>query len=168
MNQAELKKCAEKLKYDPDTGEFTWLVGRRGTAKAGTIAGGISTARGKKYRLIMVDGTRYRAHHLAWLFAHGVMPTNELDHINGDGLDNRISNLRLVSHKENAKNQKKPSNNTSGVVGVYFSKAENKWKAMICVDYKPIWLGTFVEKSEAIKARKEAELEHGFHKNHGQ
>ena len=80
-----------------------------------------------------------------------------IDHINRNRLDNRKSNLRIVTLQENSLNQSVYKNNTSGVPGVLFNKSKNKWEASIQINRKRIYLGTFVNKEDAIKARKEAE-----------
>lgn len=85
---------------------------------------------------------------------------NELiDHINGNKLDNRKCNLRIVDYSKNAMNSKTPSNNTSGIKGVYWDKRSNKWEAAIQINMKKKSLGYFKNKEDAIKARKEAEKE---------
>lgn len=77
----------------------------------------------------------------------------EVDHINGDGLDNRKENLRIVTKAENAMNRSRSSkNNHSGFKGVSFYKRLNKWQAYINKDRKFIFLGYFDAKIEAAKA----------------
>lgn len=80
-----------------------------------------------------------------------------VDHINGDKLDNRKQNLRIVTNQENCMNRKIVSNNTSGTTGVYWNKTAKKWQAQIVLKQKFIYLGCFDNKEDAIKARKEAE-----------
>lgn len=80
-----------------------------------------------------------------------------VDHINGDKLDNRKCNLRIVTKSQNGMNSKTPSNNTSGVKGVYWDKRSEKWEASIQINMKKRCLGYFKEKEDAIKARREAE-----------
>lgn len=75
-----------------------------------------------------------------------------VDHINGDGLDNTKSNLRICTNSENLHNREKSVNNTSGYKGVYFEKSRNKWKAQIMINYKLINIGRFNTKEEAAKA----------------
>lgn len=84
-----------------------------------------------------------------------------VDHINGDTLDNRRSNLRICSHKQNIRNAKAiRSNNTSGHRGVAMIKKSGRWLARICVDYKNIHIGCFSKKEEAIAAYKESAKKH--------
>ncbi len=150
------------LIYHEDSGLFTWKNKGRGRKK-GSIAGTIS----KGYIKIRYMGTRYEAHRLAWLYAHGVFPDGDIDHINQDRADNRISNLRVVSKIENNKNKGKYITNTTGCTGVYWVNERNRWIARIGVDKKYIHLGCFVEYHEAVNARKNAEVLYGYHENHG-
>jgi hypothetical protein len=86
---------------------------------------------------------------------------NELvDHINGDRLDCRNENLRIVTQSQNAMNAKKPNNNTSGIKGVSFSKTHNKWRAYITANKKQIDLGRFNNFEDAVNARLQAEKQH--------
>jgi hypothetical protein len=78
------------------------------------------------------------------------------DHINGDGLDNRRSNLRLATATQNGANRKLSSNNTSGVSGVWWDMRLKKWRAQIKVNRRMIPLGQFIEKQAAILARQNA------------
>jgi len=92
-----------------------------------------------------------------------------VDHINHNGLDNRIENIRLVTCIENSRNCRITKRNSSGFVGVYFRKdrGNGRWVAKICVKNRLIYVGSFKSKKSAIKARKLANLRYGFHKNHG-
>lgn len=81
-----------------------------------------------------------------------------IDHIDGNPLNNKISNLRKCSNADNLKNRVKiPSNNTSGIIGVRFRKDRNKWYSEIQADGETIRLGSYANKEDAIKARKDAE-----------
>jgi len=74
-----------------------------------------------------------------------------------DIFDNRKTNLRVCTARENTLNGKVPKNNTSGVIGVSFSKSKNKWKAFINKDYKQLFLGYYETMTDAVRARLIAE-----------
>lgn len=80
-----------------------------------------------------------------------------VDHISGNKTDNRKINLRICKQNENCKNHSLNLNNTSSVTGVYWHKVSNKWIAKIKVNYKSIYLGSFINFDDAVQARKEAE-----------
>jgi hypothetical protein len=80
-----------------------------------------------------------------------------VDHINHDTTDNRKVNLRVVTHQQNMMNTKKSKNNTSGVRGVKWHKATNKWSADITIKEKRINLGLYKNFDDAVQARKQAE-----------
>lgn len=121
----------ELLHFDPDTGEIRWKVDRRGRAKAGDIAGTIKTnsINGKQYRQICIDQRRYLAHRLAHYYYTGEQP-NEVDHKNGNGLDNRRDNLRSADDELNSKNRGMRNDNTSGVIGVNYMNRMKLWRAI--------------------------------------
>lgn len=97
----------------------------------------------------------------------GKFPSKQIDHINGVRDDNRWCNLREVDEQGNARNQKMRSDNTSGQTGVSWHNSTGKWLSYIYVDGSRLDLGLFDSYSEAVKIRKEAELKHSFHINHG-
>lgn len=163
ITQQELKQL---LHYDPKTGHFTWLV-NRGKAAPGKIAGHLCLKNTKQYRIIGVNGRIDRAHRLAFLYMTGAMPTGEVDHINGDGTDNRWRNLREVERVDNCRNMRLHNHNSSGVSGVSWRVQKGKWRAYITSNNKQINLGHFSDFFEAVCARKSAELKHGYHFNHG-
>jgi hypothetical protein len=90
-----------------------------------------------------------------------------VDHIDGDGSNNRLSNLRVVTNQENQRNAKLSCRNKSGTVGVYWNYNAGKWRSTIMTSNKTIHLGYYTNKDDAIKARKAAEVKYGFHENHG-
>ncbi len=97
----------------------------------------------------------------------GAMPCDEIDHIDHDRCNNRWENLREVTHRENSMNTSMRSDNTSGAMGVSFAKREQKYNAYIHVDGKRKSLGYFEDINDAIAARVAAEVEFGYHVNHG-
>ena len=139
------------LHYNPLTGVFT----RRKSA-GGRMAGKVSgspTADG--YTKIGVSRKSYKAHRLAWLYVYGTWPTYQIDHINRDRADNRICNLRDVTHQQNLCNTNTYSNNTSGHKGVRY--CDGKFVARIRVNYRLVNLGYFKTFDEAVAARVAAE-----------
>ena len=91
---------------------------------------------------------------------HSYLGFSYHDHINRNKRDNRSSNLRPCVQQENCRNGSLRCNNTSGVIGVSWSKAKNAWIARVCVDYKEIYLGQYQNKDDAIRARLRAEVEY--------
>ena len=159
-----LSELSNILKYDPDTGVFIWRITHH-RIKFGQPAGTKQQARNCVQ--ICIAKKMYKAHHLAFLFMTGSFPSGVVDHINGNGFDNRWINLRDVSQAINCRNCKLSKNNTSGVTGVYFDKSRSKWFAQIKVDRNVISLGRFDSIEEAAVIRKDAERKYGFHENHG-
>lgn len=166
----------ECLSFNPDTGMLTWLHRPREHFKSdkayktfiskcvGKIAGWVAS---DGYINVRINGQAYRAHRLAWLVYHGKWPDNFIDHINGDISDNRICNLRDVDKFKNAQNMGRPSNNTSGFIGVGRASKGDGYRAQIFCRGERIHLGRFRTIEEAIEARKKAQNELGFHDNHG-
>jgi hypothetical protein len=175
-NQDRLLECFD---YFQESGDIFWKERPKhhfksdwstrswNTRFSGKVAGRrMKTPSGKSYLEISVDGVRYFAHRLIWMLVNGVEP-EEIDHLDGNGLNNRIDNLRDVLRTENGKNLKLKSNNASGVCGVSWRKRDDVWVSRIKVDGISIHLGSFRCKDDAILHRKEAEVKYGFHENHG-
>jgi len=139
ITQSRLK---ELLIYHKTTGHFYWKVDRRGGAKAKDLAGRITAA---GYVEIRVDLKFYRAHRLAWIYLHGELEQSmQIDHVNGNRSDNRISNLRLATPKQNKENfPLRRAQTRSGLLGVCWNKRISRWKARICNNGKRINLGHF-------------------------
>jgi len=139
-------RVRELFEYDPETGELIRRVSR-GRSPQGAIAGCLDR---DGYLLLKIDGLNYKAHRVAWLYAHGAWPADQLDHINGKRSDNRIANLRLASHAENSRNRYRSRNNTSGYKGVDFNRG--RWRALIGTGGKNLHLGYFSSAAEAHAA----------------
>ena len=90
----------------------------------------------------------------------GLEPFDPLegDHINGNTLDNRDSNLRIATSQQNARNRRVHSNNLTGMKGITYDPRSNRWMARIMVDGKSVWLGYHATKEEAYAVYKAAEL----------
>lgn len=154
------EKLRELLHYDPEIGIFTWKVRAANRVKVGNLAG---CQNNEGYLQISVLSRIYQAHRLAWLYMYGVWPEDQIDHINRIRTDNRISNLREASNKQNNQNRSKQSNNTSGHPGVVWHKQKSKWQAKIKHSYKVIHFGYFNTIEEAVAARKAGELKYWGH-----
>jgi len=152
-----------RVDYNSSTGIFTWKLTI--SDLIGKPAGNLRYTRDCPYWEIGFYGKSYMAHRLVFLYMTGSFPVNQVDHIDGNGLNNRWENLRDVTHTENRKNDKLHRHNTSGTMGVSYCKLYKKWRARIGIKGKH--LGYFESKEKAISARKKAELEFGFHPNHG-
>ena len=140
-----------------EDGELVRKVSTARRVKIGDIAGTIHHATG--YRRIRVNGKQYRAHRLIWFMVHGKFPVNMLDHINGNKLDNRISNLREATHQENMQNKTKARlDNKSGFLGVSLNKG--RFRANIKLNGKLKYLGLFDTPKEAHEAYLKAKREH--------
>ena len=138
----------ELLRYDPNTGVFTWLRSK-GTARSGSSAG--SPDRGGYIR-ICIGGKFYGAHRLAWLYTYGAWPLLEIDHVNRSRQDNRILNLREVTRSENLQNTALSPLNTSGYRGVSWAKRLCRWSAQIKISGKQRHLGYFDDPIAAHQA----------------
>jgi len=106
------------------------------------------------------------AHRIIWAINYDI-PPELIDHVDGNRANNRLSNLRSVTHRENGMNKVIPNTNTSGYIGVYWEVSLKKWRSQLNVRGKCIKLGCFDKLEDAVSARKFAAIEHGFHPNHG-
>ena len=130
--------------YDPETGIFTALV-KQGLRAEGKVLGAKAAG---KYLSIGLKGCTYLLHRLAFVYMTGVMP-EYVDHINGDGFDNRWSNLRACSNQQNISNQR-VVRSLLGFKGV--TRNKKRFAAQIMFNYKKIHIGTFDTPEEAHQA----------------
>lgn len=166
----------ELLSYEKTTGKLTWKPRDKKWFKSVrefkrwnkrfSNKEALTSCNSNGYKSGHVLGTPVKAHRIIWCMVYGGYP-EEIDHIDGDPANNSLTNLRSVSHAENTMNRKLSNNNTSGVVGVYWSVSKGRWAAQIRSNNVYEYLGTFDYLSDAIKVRKDAELRYNFHKNHG-
>jgi len=136
--------------YDPNTGKFYWKKNLRGGAVKGREC--FKTYSGDGYYKGSVGGIHIKAHAVAFAIKNGRWHTGQIDHINGDRLDNRISNLREVTHKQNTWNRK-PRKTSSHYKGICWFKRDSKWRVSINgLDGKKLYLGMYVDEIAAAKA----------------
>ena len=150
LTQEKLQHC---LSYDETTGNFKW-VNSNSTRKQFRDRAGFLRKDG--YVCVRIENIQYMAHRLAWLYAYGVFPDEQIDHINGNRSDNRLINLRVATQKENGENRKLHRNNTSGHRGVIWKKSHKKWEVVIRHNYKLKCFGRFDDLEEAVRVAKKA------------
>lgn len=161
------------LDYDHETGEFRWkhrprehfgdnrTFSRCNTMFGGKKAGAVSPL---GYVTIGIHGQVYTAHRLAWLWMTGEWPMLDIDHRDGDGLNNKWSNIRLATESQNLMNARLRSDSSTGLKGVWARKRKNRTRfvASISANGKTVYLGTFDSSCEASDARNKAALQiHG-------
>lgn len=172
-DQQTLRKL---LTYDENTGELTWLPRPRSMFSEDRIfkswnstfanKPAFTSVDKKGYHIGAIFGKNYRANRVIYKYMTGIEP-DQVDHENGNPSDDRWFNLREVDHVGNQRNMKRSKANKSGVTGVCFNKGKGKWQATIGVDGKSKVLGRFDTIQEAVACRKQAEIDYGYHRNHG-
>lgn len=135
--------------YDKQTGQFLWLSSAGGV-KLGALCGCVSS---NGYVVFGLLGRKYRAHRLAWLYVHGVWPSETIDHIDGNRSNNAIENLRCVPQRINNQNQTRPGRaNASGLLGVYWSPRLKGYMAQVSVLGKKKRRGPYKDSGRAYSA----------------
>lgn len=166
------KELRDLLQYEEDTGKLFWKIRpdwmfehvRTARRWNGRFAGkeAFTALAGTGYRYGSIHKKMYGATRVIWAVKTGEWPKGEVDHINGDILDNRWENLRIATHSQNGKNRGAPSNNTSGYKGVSFHRKNGKWRAAIHSEGKKYHLGYFNSAELASQAYEEAaKIHHG-------
>lgn len=146
--------------FDYKDGQLYWKIKKSRNTTIGEIAGTLSK-RDNRYKVIC-DGKQYLVHRVIFLIHHGYL-SEEIDHINGNPMDNRIENLRATTKAQNQWNRKVSHNCKSKVKGVHWHKQHKKWYARITVNKKRIDVGLFETLDEAAIAISNARVEY-----HGQ
>jgi hypothetical protein len=162
MSELTRDRLCELLDINTETGIFIWKHTMGGKAKKGQQAGAIN-AHG--YIMIRVDQTDYLAHRLMWLYVYGAFPILNIDHIDRNRSNNRPTNLRLATPKQNGENRSLKSKNASGHRGVFLRKylKSKPWAVNIMSNRKTIHIGYFATVEEAIVARRMAEDKYFTH-----
>ena len=144
----DVVRLKQLLDYDSETGLFKWRTGRKGAAKDARVG----SIRPDGYQVIRLDARQYRAQRLAMFYANGVWPTGDVDHINGDKLDNRLCNLRDVPTLQNQHNKfSAQSNGQIGIRGVKDS-SHGTFVASISAHGHEYYLGSYATPEEASNA----------------
>lgn len=170
------------FRYEPETGKLYWRErgpesfspGRRWSVRhkvdnwnvrhAGKEAGAVHP---DGYLRVSIDNRLYSGHRLAWAVHYGEEPAKNIDHIDGDKLNNRIANLRLADHAENMRNVRGKPRNTSGVTGVFWCKRSKRWLARVSLGNRKVWTRSFREIDDAAKAVATKRAELGYSARHG-
>lgn len=169
MADIEIEYLRSVLTYNPDSGTLFWKArpdsmfpetapgGSRGAAmswnKRWANKPAMMTKHGNGYLCGTLCGRKLLAHRVAWAVFHGCWPTHEIDHINGEKTDNRITNLRDVEPAINQRNIGAQSNSKSGIRGVSWCKRDKRWIAYVGGRGR---IGMFKTVEEAIAARDKA------------
>lgn len=159
------------LRYEPETGKLFWRARAESLFKRPCMAaawnekyagqGALTTPTEKGYLHGTIFGRRYRAHRVIVCMVTGVWP-DQVDHENGVRDNNRWANLRPVNSFHQARNKKRRTDNTSGIVGVTWHKAAGKWMVTASSRY----IGLFDNLADAAVARSAATAGE-YHPNHG-
>lgn len=157
-----------KERFNYINGILVWSDSKKNKNK-GKEAGRVKPSGYKSYRQVKICGKHFYTHRVIWIMHYGEIPEGlEVDHINGDGLDNNIKNLRIVDRLTNNRNKRRTiRGSSSGITGVTWDKHAKMWKAHIQVLGKHINLGLFEDKFCAASARKYADEKYGFDSSHG-
>ncbi len=145
-------------------GKLLWKKAPSNNVKAGQVAGCLSSG---GYSYTRLQGKLYLTHRLIFKMHYGYCPTI-IDHKDLDTTNNNLLNLRGCNKSENGCNSKMPTNNTSGVKGVYLDRRSGRWVAEIKKDGVKHYVGSFVNLEDAASAI--AETRRKLHKefsNHG-
>lgn len=170
MRNPDLELLKRLFSYNPETGTLIWRERtevdcpnpKERKRWNGRYAGKEAfQVKPNGYREGMIFRSAHKAHRVIWALHYGAWPEGDIDHINGKRSDNRIKNLRCVSRKENSRNQRHRTNNTTGVMGVY--PHGKRWR----VHLGNVHIGVYETIQLAAAARAEAERAAGYHPNHG-
>lgn len=168
------ERLRELLSYNAETGVFTWLrrsensrLDKIFNARFSGAKAGSPNSNG--YLLIGIKGRLYPAHRLAWLWVHGTMPADQIDHIDGNRANNALANLREATNSQNQRNRGSTKRNTSGFKGVSWRKGEERWYAQIAASGRNIFLGYYDTPDAAAAAYAAAAAKyHGAFANAGE
>lgn len=131
--------CFQILVDDEDFGlvsPYKWCISKRGNTFYA-------------YRGIKLSNGKWTTQQMHRFLMDVADSKIEVDHIDGNGLNNQKYNLRLAAHQQNMQNRKVHKNNTSGFKGVSWNKSKQKWVAHISINGKLTYLGRYLTPEEA-------------------
>jgi hypothetical protein len=163
LDLAEIKRV---FRLAPGSGAIHWKVTTGPRGKLGDIAG-TTKPNASRYHKIQYMGRKYPTHKIVYALYNNVWPPVNIDHIDGNTYNNRPENLRLATQAENNKNARNRKDNKSGVRGVCWNKAKNRWVVSIGIKGKNNQVGVAVSFSDAVALRIDAEKMYKYHPNHG-
>ena len=158
-------RVRDLFNYDPESGIVIRRMSQSGSGPVGSVVGSPDK---DGYLVVRIDYKQYKLHRIIWLWMTGRWPDPEVDHENHIHDDNKWKNLRRATRLQNSRNRTISKNNTSGVCGVSWVKRDEKWRARIWVNGKVRHLLYTDDYDAAVTAREAAEVEYGFHQNHGE
>jgi hypothetical protein len=154
VSHAEL---LSRMLYNPETGRFTSLLSNKEVGCLQKRTG---------YRSVSIPGGKVQEHRLAWFYTYGHWPEGELDHINRDKTDNRISNLRILNRSSQMLNSRYTEE--KGYIWTYDMRHKNPrgyWRVQPTYKGKRVSLGNYEDERDAelcyklwVAMRKEVEL----------
>lgn len=150
----DLKRLEELFCYEPETGLLRSRV-KRPKVAVGSVVG---TKNNKGHLICRVKYKIYYVHRIVWMLHYRSEPPAIIDHINGDGCDNRISNLRPASLSQNMANSGANKATSSNLKGAHWSNSAQRWRSSINRNGKIVHLGWFGTKEEAAEAYKAASV----------
>jgi hypothetical protein len=145
-NRLSIERLREVLDLDTETGVLTWRVK---IAKKTVVGAPAGSQRHDGYITLQIEKVRVLAHHAVFALVYGRWPVKELDHANGNPADNRPCNLREANRHTNNYNRRTPSNNTSGIKGVFKQARGKCWHARLTTNGVLQRVGGFQTKEQA-------------------
>lgn len=169
MNEFPVARLHEILHVNSDTGLMFWKHRPEYSSQwNGKMAGkqAFITLGANGYLYGAINGVKYLAHRVLRAMSHMEWPSEGLDHINGDTIDNRLSNLRIACKSKNGMNRDRQSNNSSGVKGVHYDKSRGLWVAQIKYAGRRKFIGRYGRLCDASAAYEDASIKyHGEFSN---
>ena len=150
VKRPSVERLRELFDYEPKTGALMWRVARPRGVKPGDLAGSIAPNGRSFYRLVGIQARLYKVHVIGWAIFYGAWPECDIDHVNHDGLDNRIENLREASVAQNSMNKRSYFNSSSKFKGACFNR--NRWKSAIEICGIGVHIGNFLNERDAALA----------------